>query len=500
MNNTLILSFPIYKIDKKSAEAYLKKVSKILKAVGKKNSVPYIEENTIFVIGSIDTNSKFENPERRAFITEKLQKSYQSYLNRVLSKLKKRVKNDPELTASSKTFGKLAKLYPNANLAYMKLKSLVHSIPNELQPVFKTMVVTWNMTRSIETIIAPQKMVIENENTIEITQISDLLALEAFSKKHIAILQRKIEPVSTELTMLLSKLPEIREISFNSQRQKDCFTDSVSILTGKIFGSREALSLAKKLLNRYRALIGEIEAVTKGSKYKVVEILASDTKLLSELSTLVDEIELQINQNYGLLKEFADFFEKSTSKLELNQSSTGNFPTIILQLYRTLETFRFVVEPFEAVWSFTLIPKEAEIQREKMNVNDDLLNKYIIYANGIFKTFPLAYSTVYALRGIDLKIKPGEFVAIMGASGSGKTTLLNTLSRLDTLDKGILFVDKVDMSNVSRKQLNKMRKDTFAFIYQSYNLLPILLSNENVQFPADLGTQSKIMNKTERAK
>ena len=106
-----------------------------------------------------------------------------------------------------------------------------------------------------------------------------------------------------------------------------------------------------------------------------------------------------------------------------------------------------------------------------------LLDEYIIYAKDIFKTFPLPYTTVYALRGIDLKVKKGEFIAIMGASGSGKTTLLNILSQLDTFDKGILFVDKVDMSDISRKQLTQMRKNTFAFIYQSYNLLPVLRSN-----------------------
>ncbi|MCE7735612.1 MAG: ABC transporter ATP-binding protein [Candidatus Heimdallarchaeota archaeon] len=133
-------------------------------------------------------------------------------------------------------------------------------------------------------------------------------------------------------------------------------------------------------------------------------------------------------------------------------------------------------------------------------MNIEIPENSIIYAKDVFRTFPLINSTVYALRGIDLDIKKGEFVAIMGPSGSGKTTLLNIISGLDRPDRGITIVNNLNMVTAKEKELIKFRREVGAFIYQTYNLLEVLTNRENVSLPADFGIKKKIGKRKQRSK
>jgi len=90
---------------------------------------------------------------------------------------------------------------------------------------------------------------------------------------------------------------------------------------------------------------------------------------------------------------------------------------------------------------------------------------------------------VQALRGINIGIKRGEMVSIMGSSGSGKTTLLNLLGGLDSPSTGKVLIDNQDISKMSDKELTLLRRYKIGFIFQSYNLLPVLSAFENVELP-----------------
>ena len=91
--------------------------------------------------------------------------------------------------------------------------------------------------------------------------------------------------------------------------------------------------------------------------------------------------------------------------------------------------------------------------------------------------------SVHALRGIDLDIRKGEMVAVMGPSGCGKTTLLNCLSGLDDLSEGEVFIEGVPLTKMSDRAKTKYRALRMGFIFQSYNLLPVLTALENVELP-----------------
>ncbi len=110
-------------------------------------------------------------------------------------------------------------------------------------------------------------------------------------------------------------------------------------------------------------------------------------------------------------------------------------------------------------------------------------NSLIVQADGVVKTYDTGKVEVRALRGVSLSVRRGEMVAIMGPSGCGKTTLLNCLSGLDSIDSGLILVDGTDINRLSDNQKTEYRARSMGFVFQFYNLLPVLSAVENVELP-----------------
>lgn len=94
---------------------------------------------------------------------------------------------------------------------------------------------------------------------------------------------------------------------------------------------------------------------------------------------------------------------------------------------------------------------------------------------------------VNALNGIDLDIEPHKFTAIIGASGSGKSTLLHCMAGLDKPTSGHIYLDDIDIYTMDDTRLSKIRRDEFGFIFQSFNLIPVIKVYENIIMPVSLG-------------
>jgi len=128
-----------------------------------------------------------------------------------------------------------------------------------------------------------------------------------------------------------------------------------------------------------------------------------------------------------------------------------------------------------------------------MTSNSIAVPDVVIEARDVHKTYDTGNIQVKALRGVSLEVPRGEMVAIMGPSGCGKTTLLNCLSGLDDFEAGVVLINGTDITRMADDRKTEFRARDMGFVFQTYNLLPVLSAVENVELPLIVsGTKPKV--------
>jgi len=125
------------------------------------------------------------------------------------------------------------------------------------------------------------------------------------------------------------------------------------------------------------------------------------------------------------------------------------------------------------------------------------VNDAVVALTGVYKDYPLGKTIVHAVRGVDLSLARGEFAVLAGPSGSGKTTVLNLIGCVDIATRGVVEIAGRDTKRLSESARTRLRLETLGFIFQSFNLIPVLDLYQNVEFPLLL---RKDVGKAERAK
>ncbi|MDR0683912.1 MAG: ABC transporter ATP-binding protein [Spirochaetaceae bacterium] len=111
----------------------------------------------------------------------------------------------------------------------------------------------------------------------------------------------------------------------------------------------------------------------------------------------------------------------------------------------------------------------------------------VVALKDVWKTYSMGKLRFDALKGIDLQLERGDFAAVAGPSGSGKTTIMNIIGLVDTPSRGGVLIDGRETAGLSRGELTRMRQEVIGFVFQSFNLLPVLSVFENVELPLLLG-------------
>ena len=119
------------------------------------------------------------------------------------------------------------------------------------------------------------------------------------------------------------------------------------------------------------------------------------------------------------------------------------------------------------------------------------MNEVVVEARQLSKVYVMGGEEVRAVDGVDLEVRKGDFVSVMGPSGSGKTTLLNLIGCIDCPTSGAIRLDGQDTAGLKEVELDRLRMRRIGFVFQSFNLMPIMTALENVMFPMEMAGVSR---------
>jgi putative ABC transport system ATP-binding protein len=208
-------------------------------------------------------------------------------------------------------------------------------------------------------------------------------------------------------------------------------------------------------------------------------------RLLSEVNEKLEKCQIQ-------LKEYLDEIKNNEKTAQSNEDfivALMNMAKLSSDLFVETELLKMWLDFFGSDLPYFTYQKRIftpqNFQKTQASTED------IISVRGLIKNYSLGRTTVYALRGVDLDVKTGEFLAIVGNSGAGKTTLLNCMAGIDEPDYGLVLFKGRSIKEMSDSEKSKARLLDMGFIFQSYALLPHFNTRENVTLPADLAGLSK---------
>lgn len=230
------------------------------------------------------------------------------------------------------------------------------------------------------------------------------------------------------------------------------------------------------------------------------------TNISKELSTSIRQMSWKMNEGKDLLSEVQDKIEKCQTKLQLLLDEAKSEDRIVLPAEEFVATLSSLAESSSDLFIQAELLKmwldffgtdlpyytyQSKLFSDQIAQNPETPEETIIAVRGLAKNYNIGQTRVYALRGVDLNVKEGEFLAIVGNSGAGKTTLLNCMAGLDKPDYGIVLFRGKNLHKMDDKEKSKTRLIDMGFIFQSYALLPHYNARENITLPADLAGLSK---------
>ena len=269
------------------------------------------------------------------------------------------------------------------------------------------------------------------------------------------------------------------------------------ILSAKL----SALQDVDKTISRIFSLFEEVKGSLGNYRFKnnSVDLTGEIVAMASEIDcgkALLVEVRNKLQRCQRYVRDYLDEKKNGVKIAESDEEfKLGLFPLAELstELFVEAELLKMWSDFFGAdlpYFNFDACLFDLEVP-EIVEASEDA----IISVRGLVKNYNLGRTTVYALRGANLDIRKGEFVAIVGNSGAGKTTLLNCMAGLDTPDSGVVLFRGKDLHKMNDIAKSKVRLREMGFIFQSYALLPHFTTVENVALPAVLAGLSRDVKK-----
>jgi putative ABC transport system ATP-binding protein len=459
------------------------------------------QELNSFMVLSGEKNGILDQNVIEEIETGSLYKRFRKYYVDNESRLYKQLKNNQELRETSKIVKDFIKqVDPNlVKLFDSQLKRMIRELPASYREIqMKSYVALWDFveTQQYRFFLSGLDSHVftgsTTENQVNVGELVDKLIMANF----FAIFLKPTITRLKELDKVLERLrlgvegTHYRTTNPKLQKKLELF---FRILAAKL----SALQDIDRLLSRIFGLFDVPRGSLTPHRFKndSLELNKAFTEMASEIEfgkTLLLEVHDKLQQCQICLRDYLDEQKNGVKTID----SVDAFKSALLPMAE-LSTDLFVEAELLKMWAdffgsdipyFSFNTRLFTTQDiEVTDVADDT----IIAVRGLSKDYKLGRTTVYALRGVNLDIKEGEFVAIVGNSGAGKTTLLNCMAGLDSPDTGVVLFRGENLHKMDDSAKSKARLLEMGFIFQSYALLPHFNTRENIALPSDLAGLSK---------
>jgi len=434
-------------------------------------------------------------------IEKRIRDSFTKYHMSNKSKFEQELKDNQELRETSR----IIKDFVNevdSNLSETfdsRLEKISKETPNTRCEVQSRSIVTlWGATKDREHrfLLSGFNFPIFKSSTSETEMNMDKLADKLLFSNFFRIFLKPTVTRLHEMDRVLQRLKlGVKGTHYRSKNQKlqtklELF---LRILTAKLSALNDIGSVISRIFDLFQVPHTILPPYQLGND--AVTLNAALAEMASEIKygkTLLVEVQDKLQECQIQLRDYLDEHKNGVKTID----STNDFQTRLLPIAE-LSTDLFVEAELLKTWIDLFGSDIPYFSFDRLLFDDsnsdafDVADDVVLAVRGLTKNYVLGKTTVYALRGVDLEVKEGEFVAILGNSGAGKTTLLNCIAGLDTPDYGTVLFRGKNLHELGDSAKSKSRLLEMGFIFQIYTLLPHFNTRENVALPADLAGLSK---------
>ncbi|MEM2099268.1 MAG: ABC transporter ATP-binding protein [Candidatus Bathyarchaeia archaeon] len=416
-------------------------------------------------------------------------------------RIEKELKNDQELQETSDIVKDFIKeIDPNLVKHFdAQMKKILKELPaNYLEVQVKSYIVLWDLdeTKQYRIFLSGFNAPVftgstsENQPTlsglIEVLLIANFFAtFSKYTTKHLKQLDRVLERLKLGIGGTHYK-------TTNQKLQKK-LEMLLRILGAKLSALHDMDNLISRIFELFKIPYNTLAPMHfKNESIELEKTLTEITAEIENGKTLLSQVHEKLSECQLHLRDYLDEQKNGIKTVK----TIEEFRNALLPMAE-LSTDLFIEAELLKVWTDFFgfdIPYFRFNTQHLVTIDSEVssnTNGNIITVRGLYKNYNLGRTTVYALRGVDLDVREGEFLAIVGNSGAGKTTLLNCMAGLDTPDHGVVLFRGKNLHKMDDAAKSKVRLLEMGFIFQSYALLPHFNTRENIALPADLAGFSK---------
>jgi len=430
------------------------------------------------IISSINKTENLQESEFQKFLIEKTDATYKKYLVKLKDFFTNELKKNRELKESVGIIAQRFSLTDEKNTEFCSnlYTSIEQWIENYISVIKNAAVyiIEYEDKKVINLKMSNTSCTITSE--FAITELIDELILHNFSTLYIEKTVELMFQFNASLKIINKTLGKVKK------KDKD-FEIVLDLLKGKSFEIIDNIQDMRRQLARQKgvkdAILSEASELKDTEFYKKIDE-SNQKERIESIVSLTDVAFTGLNEWFEVIRKI-ELLNLEELPLTKNNLTISNF----CQFYVKMEVLRIWSEYFYDI-SYYTIRKGRVISAADTKVKEEIETDSVLVVEDVYKTYHLPRSRVYALRGVSLEIKQGEFLAIMGPSGAGKTTLVNLLTGLDSPDKGTVYLEGKNIALMNDIELTEFRRDQVGLIFQFYQLFAELTAIENISMPAEM--------------